>query len=139
MEGETISFAIKHNCPEPEWCDRMPGQENPSAMPFDRVESLVETALRVQVQQRSTLGGSGVRILQEAAADEAIGMRQHSHRDAGSSLFLLQIRPQNSSIEAKRPIEIPDGNVKPNHLMLRRRRGGPLCEAGFKLQSGLQL
>src|SRR5437867_1145825 len=132
MERDAVSFAIKHDRAEAEWCDRMSGRKHFAAVFLDRIEGLVETAMRIEVNQRSTFRRSGVDVEYEAATDGTLGMRQHSHRRARSGLLLLQFCSQDSGVEAHCAIEIANGDVEPHHLMPHGRRLD--ASRGFYLQ-----
>src|SRR6267143_6631798 len=106
MERDAVSFAIKHDGAETEWRDRMSGRKHFAAVFLDRVDSLVETAIRIEVNQRSTFRRPGVYVQYEAATDRTLGLRQHGQRRARSGLFLLQLRCQDSGEEAQCTIEI---------------------------------
>src|SRR2546422_1935619 len=96
MERDAVSFAIKHDRTEAEWCDRMSGRKHFAAVFLDRVDSLVETAIRIEVNQRSTFRRPGVYVQYEAATDRTLGMRQHGQRRARSGLDRKSTRLNSS-------------------------------------------
>src|SRR5215471_5132903 len=99
MESEAISFAVEDNRPEPERCNRMlTGQHSPVVC-FDRFDSLIKAAMRIQVEKWSTIRRSRVCVLHEAPADEAISLREHRNRCSWSRLFLLQSCSQDSGVK----------------------------------------
>jgi hypothetical protein len=52
MERHPVPFAIEDDRSEAEWFDRMPRGEHSATMALNRVEGLIETAIRIQVEQR---------------------------------------------------------------------------------------
>lgn len=65
MESDPIPFAIQHDRAEAKRGDRMPLCEDFAAMLHDRSDSVVQAALRIQVNQRPAIGGFRVHVLHE--------------------------------------------------------------------------
>src|SRR5690242_19203059 len=105
MERHAVAFAVDHDGAPAVRRNGCLGLDNLAAVGCYSSDRLVETAVSVQVKQRTFRGGLFSGVLYKTAAGIAFAMGQDAERAAGD-LRLLDGSTDDGGIELYRPIEV---------------------------------